>query len=76
MSRFCRPSGGDATRVVDKMPISFQMIGLVHDPLLDARIIPVTCDPLDICLSCYTRLLERSQLHSYDQVALGLFCNN
>ena len=68
--------GGEAPRVVDKMPANFQMIGLIHGLMPNARIIHVTRDPLDICLSCYTRLFERSQLHSYDQVELGRYYNN
>ncbi len=68
--------GRDAPRVVDKMPANFQMIGLINSLMPNARIIHITRDPLDICLSCYTRLFERSQLHSYDQVELGRFYNN
>lgn len=66
----------DALRVVDKMPANFQLIGLIHGLMPNARIIHVARDPLDICLSCYTRLFERSQLHSYDQIELGRYYNN
>ncbi len=66
----------DAARVVDKMPANFQLIGLIHGLMPNARIIHVARDPLDICLSCFTRLFERSQLHSYDQVELGRYYNN
>ncbi|WP_170789179.1 tetratricopeptide repeat-containing sulfotransferase family protein [Ruegeria lacuscaerulensis] len=67
--------GGEAPHVVDKMPANFQLVGLIHALMPNARIIHVTRDPLDICLSCYTRLFERSQLHSYDQVELGRYYN-
>ncbi|CUH43891.1 tetratricopeptide repeat-containing sulfotransferase family protein [Ruegeria atlantica] len=63
-------------RVVDKMPANFQLIGLIHGLMPNARIIHISRDPLDICLSCYTRLFERSQLHSYDQIELGRYYNN
>ncbi|WP_037312529.1 tetratricopeptide repeat-containing sulfotransferase family protein [Ruegeria halocynthiae] len=66
----------DAAHVVDKMPANFQQIGLIHSLMPNARIIHISRDPLDICLSCYTRLFERSQLHSYDQVELGRYFNN
>ncbi|WP_171133216.1 MULTISPECIES: tetratricopeptide repeat-containing sulfotransferase family protein [unclassified Ruegeria] len=68
--------GGDAPRVVDKMPANFQMIGLIHALIPNAKIIHISRDPLDICLSCYTRLFERSQQHSYDLVELGRYYNN
>ncbi|MTI02425.1 tetratricopeptide repeat-containing sulfotransferase family protein [Roseibium sp. RKSG952] len=65
-----------AGRVVDKMPANFQLIGLIHGIMPNAKIIHIDRDPLDICLSCYTRLFERSQLHSYDQEELGRYYNN
>ncbi len=65
-----------ASYVVDKMPANFQLVGLIHAIMPNAKIIHITRDPLDICLSCYTRLFERSQLHSYDQIELGQYFNN
>lgn len=66
----------DSGRIVDKMPANFQLIGLIHEIMPNARIIHIARDPLDICLLCYTRLFERSQLHSYDQQELGRYYNN
>ncbi len=66
----------DIPHVVDKMPANFQLVGLIHAIMPNAKIIHISRDPLDTCLSCYTRLFERSQLHSYDQVELGRFYNN
>jgi len=62
--------------IVDKMPANFQMIGLIHALLPNAKIIHIARNPFDTCLSCYTRIFERSQLHSYDQVELGRYFNN
>ena len=61
---------------VDKMPANFQLIGLIHGLLPNAKIIHVARNPLDTCLSCYTRLFERSQLHSYDLVEMGRYYQN
>lgn len=61
--------------ITDKMPANFQFVGLIHALLPNARIIHVQRDPVDTCLSCFTRLFERSQYHSYDQVELGRFYN-
>ncbi|MES0885090.1 tetratricopeptide repeat-containing sulfotransferase family protein [Roseibium sp. SCP14] len=66
----------DATHIVDKMPANFQLIGLIHGIMPNAKIIHIARDPFDTCLSCYTRLFERSQLHSYDLVELGRYYNN
>lgn len=63
-------------RITDKMPANFQTIGVIHALLPNAKIIHVSRDPLDTCLSCFTRLFERSQLHSYDQVELGRYYLN
>lgn len=62
--------------IVDKMPANFQMIGLIHALLPNAKIIHIARNPIDTCLSCFTRIFERSQLHSYDQIELGRYFNN
>ncbi len=66
----------DAPHIVDKMPANFQLIGLIHSLLPNAKIVHVVRNPFDTCLSCYTRLFERSQLYSYDLVELGRYYNN
>jgi tetratricopeptide (TPR) repeat protein len=63
-------------RITDKMPANFQMIGVIHSLLPNAKIIHVMRNPMDTCLSCFTRLFERSQLQSYDQVELGRYYLN
>jgi tetratricopeptide (TPR) repeat protein len=42
-----------ATHVVDKMPDNYSMLGLIHMALPNARIIHVSRDPIDTCLSIY-----------------------
>ncbi len=66
----------EAAYVVDKMPANFQLVGLIHSILPNAKIIHIARNPFDTCMSCYTRLFERSQLHSYDLVELGRYFNN
>jgi hypothetical protein len=43
----------DAPRVVDKMPANFMFLGLIHAALPRARIIHLTRNPIDTCLSIY-----------------------
>lgn len=66
----------DSPHIVDKMPANFQMVGLIHALMPNAKIIHIARNPFDTCLSCFTRVFERSQLHSYDQVELGRYFIN
>ena len=62
-----------AKRIVDKMPANFLYVGLIHLALPGARIIHIRRDPLDTCLSCYTKLFTGRQDFSYDLKELGRF---
>jgi tetratricopeptide (TPR) repeat protein len=44
---------GDAPRVVDKLPVNFRHVGLIHAALPGARFIHLARNPLDTCLSIY-----------------------
>jgi hypothetical protein len=59
--------------VVDKMPANFTRAGMVRLILPDARIIHCRRDPVDTCLSCYTKLFAGEQAFAYDQAELGRF---
>ncbi len=63
----------DAHRITDKMPANFNALGLVHLMLPRARVVHVKRDPVDTCLSNFTRLFGRSQFHSYDLIELGRY---
>jgi tetratricopeptide (TPR) repeat protein len=58
-------------RIVDKMPGNFLNIGLIRLALPNARIIHTMRDPVDTCLSCYSKLFTPGQLFSYDLGELG-----
>jgi tetratricopeptide (TPR) repeat protein len=62
-----------AARVTDKMPSNFRMVGLIRMMLPNARIIHCRRDPIDTCLSCYTRKFSRGQPFAYDLRDLGLY---
>lgn len=61
----------DALRITDKMPHNFIAIGLIHALLPHAKIIHIKRNPLDTCLSCYTKLFSEGHLYSYDLTELG-----
>lgn len=63
----------DAIRITDKMPYNFIAIGLIHALLPNAKIIHVKRNPIDTCLSCYTKLFTEGQLYSYDLTELGQY---
>ncbi len=60
-------------RVTDKMPWNFRYAGLIHLSLPRAKIIHVRRDPLDTCISCFTKLFTRGQPYSYDLGELGRY---
>jgi tetratricopeptide (TPR) repeat protein len=60
-------------RLVDKMPGNFFYAGLIPLILPGARIIHVRRDPVDTCLSCYTKLFAGQQSFAYDLAELGVF---
>ena len=68
-----RQYSATAARITDKMPSNFCFVGLIHLALPNARIIHVTRDPLDTCLSCFSRLFSAEQNHTYDLAELGRF---
>lgn len=62
-----------AIRITDKMPHNFIAIGLIHALFPNAKIIHVKRNPIDTCLSCYTKLFTHGQLYSYDLTELGQY---
>lgn len=70
---YLRRFSQDAIRVTDKMPYNFLTIGVIHALFPNAKIIHVKRNPLDTCLSCYTKLFTEGQLYSYDLIELGQY---
>ena len=67
------PLAQGRARLVDKMPSNFLHAGLIPILLPQARIIHVRRNPLDTCLSCYSKLFLKEQQFSYDLAELGRF---
>ncbi len=61
----------DAAHVTDKMPWNFHTLGLIAFLWPYAKIIHCMRDPLDTCVSCYTRYFSAGQPFSWDLVELG-----
>lgn len=67
------PLAEGRARLVDKMPGNFLYAGLIPLILPGARIIHIRRDPVDTCLSCYTKLFGGEQQFTYNQSELGRF---
>jgi tetratricopeptide (TPR) repeat protein len=63
----------DAIRITDKMLYNFNFIGIIHTLFPNAKIIHVRRNPIDTCLSCYTKLFREAHLYSYDLIELGQY---
>jgi tetratricopeptide (TPR) repeat protein len=61
------------TRVVDKLPGNFLRIGLIRRILPNAKVIHTIRDPVDTCVSCYSKLFTSGQHFSYDLGELGRY---
>jgi hypothetical protein len=67
------PLAPNAARITDKMPGNFLYLGLIRLILPNARIIHVRRDPVDTCLSCFSKLFKGEQAFSYDLAELGRY---
>ena len=63
----------DSIRITDKAPGNFTFAGLIHLALPNAQIIHTVRDPLDTCLSCFSKLFNEGQHHTYDLAELGRY---
>ena len=62
-----------ASRITDKMPGNFFNLGYVALMFPNARVIHVSRDPLDTCLSCYFQDFTGVHTYAYDLKNIGTF---
>jgi tetratricopeptide (TPR) repeat protein len=62
-----------ASRITDKMPANFLFAGLIHLALPNATIIHTVRNPVDTCISCFSKLFTEGNFHSYDLAELGRY---
>jgi hypothetical protein len=63
----------EGERATDKMPSNFYFAGLIHLALPNAVIIHTVRNPVDTCISCFSKLFRDEQNHTYDLGELGRF---
>ena len=62
-----------AAHITDKMPGNFVFAGLIHLALPNAVIVHTVRDPVDTCLSCFSKLFGAEQNYTYDLAELGRY---
>jgi tetratricopeptide (TPR) repeat protein len=65
-----------ASHVTNKMPANFVFTGLIHLALPNATIIHTVRDPVDTCISCFSKLFTEGNLQTYDLAELGRYYRN
>jgi tetratricopeptide (TPR) repeat protein len=73
LTRMAAPTAFPTERIVDKLPINFLSVGLIHLALPNARIIHVCRDPVDTCLSCFSILFAGPVPYSYELGEIGRY---
>jgi tetratricopeptide (TPR) repeat protein len=66
-----RPLSGQAPRFIDKMPLNFLYIGLIHAALPQAKIVQLQRDPLDTCFAIFKTSFRDAYPFSYKLEELG-----
>jgi tetratricopeptide (TPR) repeat protein len=71
----CNEARGEASkRVTDKTLANYYLAGLIHLALPNAKILHTIRDPIDTCLSCFSKLFAaEQQQYTYDLGELGRY---
>jgi Tfp pilus assembly protein PilF len=64
---------GDAKRITDKLLTNYFFLGFIHLLFPTAKMIHTSRDPVDTCLSGFTKLFKDDMPHSYDLTELGRY---
>ena len=59
--------------VTDKMPSNYFFVGLIHLALPNTKIVHTVRDPIDTCVSCFSKLFSGEQTYTYDLGELGRY---
>ncbi len=68
-----RPFTGHTPRFIDKLPLNYLYVGLIHLALPQAKIIHLRRDPVDTCYAIYKQLFVDAYPFSYDLEELGRY---
>jgi hypothetical protein len=68
-----KPLGAGKARITDKTVGAFELLGLAHLILPNARIIHCRRDPRDVCVSCFSTRFSGGHDYAYDLAELGRY---
>lgn len=68
-----RPFTGKTPRFIDKMPLNYLYVGLIHLALPNAKIVNLQRDPMDTCYAVYKQLFVDAYPFSYDLPELAQY---
>jgi hypothetical protein len=68
-----RPFTGHTARFIDKLPLNYLYVGLIHLALPNAKVINLKRNPLDTCYAIYKQLFVDAYPFSYDLEELGRY---
>jgi tetratricopeptide (TPR) repeat protein len=68
-----RALGGNAQRITDKLLTNYFFVGMLHVLFPNAKFINTRRNPIDTCLSCYSKMFKDDMPHSYDFGELGRY---
>jgi hypothetical protein len=68
-----RPFTGNSKRFIDKMPLNYLYVGLIHLALPNATIINLQRAPMDTCYAIYKQLFVDAYPFSYDLEELARY---
>ena len=68
-----RPFTGHTARFIDKLPLNYLYVGLIHLALPNSKIINLQRDPMDTCYAIYKQLFVDAYPFSYDLEELGQY---
>jgi tetratricopeptide (TPR) repeat protein len=66
-------NSGESKRITDKLLTNYFFVGLIHLLFPKAHFINTQRDPVDTCLSGFTKLFKDDMPHSYDLGELGRY---
>ena len=66
-------SAADSKRITDKLLTNYFFVGLINLLFPNAKVIHTRRDPVDTCLSGFTKLFKDDMPHSYDLGELGRY---
>lgn len=64
---------GDAKKITDKLLTNYFFVGLIHTLYPNAKFVNTQRDPVDTCLSGFTKLFKDDMPHSYNLAELGRY---